>query len=356
MHRSHRFYRFKIFLASLIAFVAVGLPTTAHAKAAPELTFMTRNLYLGADIVPLASATDVPSLIAAVDAAWANVQATNFGVRANAIASEIAAAEPDFVGLQEAVTWRIGATLFPPPSTVVYDFVTLLLDALSAQGQHYHVVISKEGVDASAPSDFGVLRITDHDVLIARDDIGSRGITVANLQSSTYATNFVVDNPLVGSLVFKRQWVSADVTVGKKTVRVISTHLEVEDFAPVQIAQVQELLAGPAKTNLPIVLVCDCNSAADGSNTATYSMLLAAGFVDTWTEANGIDPGYSCCQAADLANTTSHLHERIDLVLHKRSVQGESATLVGEQTSDMISGLWPSDHAGVVGKLQILGA
>jgi hypothetical protein len=63
-----------------------------------------------------------------------------------------------------------------------------------------------------------------------------------------------------------------------------TTHLEGLDPL-VQLAQAAEILAGPANTPLPVVLVCDCNSsatAADPDATPTYALLRNAGFGDSW--------------------------------------------------------------------------
>jgi hypothetical protein len=56
------------------------------------------------------------------------------------------------------------------------------------------------------------------------------------------------------------------------------------------LAQAREFLSGPAATTLPVVLVCDCNSPADGSLTGTYGTLITAGFDDAWEVAFPGDP------------------------------------------------------------------
>ena len=62
---------------------------------------MSRNLYLGADIITAATAKDTPDLEQRATTLFQTVQQTNFPVRAKAIAKEIAATHPDLVGLQE---------------------------------------------------------------------------------------------------------------------------------------------------------------------------------------------------------------------------------------------------------------
>ena len=120
----------------------------------------------------------------------------------------------------------------------------------------------------------------------------------------------------------------------------------------VQVAQANELLAGPAGTPLPLVFVGDYNSPADGTGSATYDNLIAAGFQDAWSEVHPGELGYTSTQNADLMNPTSLLSERIDLVLHRGGLSAISAELVGENPADRTtSGLWPSDHAGIVATL-----
>jgi endonuclease/exonuclease/phosphatase family metal-dependent hydrolase len=147
-----------------------------------------------------------------------------------------------------------------------------------------------------------------------------------------------------------RSWISADVKVRGKTIRVITTHLESFDLT-VQEQQGMELVSGPADTPLPVMLSGDFNSSADGGPdaTPTYPNLIAAGFEDLWSIAHPLEPGDTCCQDADLMNAVSALFERIDLVLARGGFGVASIELVGNVPADKTpSGLWPSDHAGIV--------
>ena len=68
----------------------------------------------------------------------------------------------------------------------------------------------------------------------------------------------------------------------------------------------------------------------------------------------GPGPGYTCCQAGDLTNPVSQLYERIDIVFTRNIalVTGQSI-LIGDTPAERTpSGLWPSDHAGVVTRLE----
>ena len=102
---------------------------------------MTRNLYLGTDLTPILTAPSQPALFAAVAAAWAQVQSNDFPARAQALADEIAAAEPDLVGLQEAMLFRTDVPPdgpATPAETVAYDFVDLLVAALAQARARLH--------------------------------------------------------------------------------------------------------------------------------------------------------------------------------------------------------------------------
>ena len=84
-----------------------------------------------------------------------------------------------------------------------------------------------------------------------------------------------------------------------------------------------------------------------------YMQLTAAGFVDTWTLRPGNPEGYTCCQEEDLVNRKSVLFERVDLIFSSTEPEGVKVNLVGDKIPDkQPSGLWPSDHAGVVGRME----
>ena len=148
-------------------------------------------------------------------------------------------------------------------------------------------------------------------------------------------------------------WVSVDVTFDKgDKARIVSTHLTPLS-PPIQGLQADELLNGPGNTNLPVVFTGDFNSKADGTGPPTYSKLLAAGFIDAWT-IEGKGPGFTCCQDADLLNPNSKLNQRIDLILFRGNFDVKDIEIDGNLQNDRtISGLWPSDHAGVVATLKL---
>ena len=350
-HVGHRLRRGMVALLAAVA--ALGAPCTAGA-----VTVASYNLYFGVDLGPIAAAQTQQEFVAAVGAGFANVQATNFNIRANAIADQIAAQRPDFVGLQEVATWRTGPGLNPAPATTVaFDFLPTLTAALAARGLSYTPVAQIAPVDIEVPGLLPTglvdIRFTEADVLLARTDLPS-GITHANAQAGTFAA--AVPVTVAGqSLVLRRGFVAADVTADGVTFRLISTHLEpVSDL--VRTAQALELLAGPASAGLPVLLVGDLNAPAappSPVSDAAYLALLSAGFTDAGL-LGGIGNVATCCQATDLLNPVSQLATRVDLALFRGPFGVAFADVLGESPADRTaSGLWPSDHAGIVVGLSV---
>lgn len=324
--------------------------------AAPEVRVMSRNLYLGADLGPVVTAVamgDPEAIVAATTAAFAAVDATDFAARAEALADEIVAADPDVVALQEVALWRVQASSdsfgpSPTPATVVaWDFAALLRDALAARGASYDVVGEVSEVDVELPAFdpaaaalFDV-RFTDRDVVLARAGDGR----VLPAGTGLYAA--AVD--LGGGVIVPRGWVAVDVALAERTVRVVATHLE-DASEDVQRAQAAELLAGPAAVAGDVVVVGDLNTDANRvASAATYDDFLGAGFVDAWTEAGRLPAeGATWGHDAALTDPASTLSQRLDLVLLRGGLGARDADVVGEEVADMRDGRWPSDHAGVV--------
>ena len=318
-----------------------------------QVTVMSRNLYLGTDLAPLFAASTPFGLFASVGAGWEQVQANDFAERAEVLAAEIAASEPDLVGLQEAALYRTDAPPDGPASpaeTPELDFIGLLLDALADRGLAYEAVSTFTGTDAELPAGLPPafdLRLTDRVVILARTDEKTADLKLSNPQSGAFSASLTVPTA-AGPLVLPRGWASVVVKIRGKQFRFVTTHLEA--FSPaVRNAQAAELLAGPAETGLPVVLVGDLNS-GPGFDLGAYTALQSGGFADAW--AGG--PGITCCFAADLSDAGATLTKRIDVVLTRGGFETVSADVVGEDPADRTSsGLWPSDHAGVVATLRL---
>jgi hypothetical protein len=331
------------------------------------ITVMTRNLYVGSnvDLVIQAANTDPNSVPLAVAAAFQELQHTDFHVRAEGIADEIARNRPHVVGLQELSLIRIQTPgdfqPFNATDTVV-DFLSVLQAALAARGLHYTAYVIPEtdvelpmltGFDPNTGPTFSDIRLNDYDALLIRADL-----PVANVASA----NYVNLAPLFGPLPLLRGWIAADVTVGGTTVRVLSTHLEAGNPA-FSGPQAGELVAMFQGVRTPIVLLGDFNS-GPGDDLTAYRTLTGAGFVDLWNTGRPRGPGLTCCSPSDLANSTTRgvYDKRIDLVLvrdlltHTAQFEDARVAVVGEEPRERLVApagysLWPSDHAGVVATL-----
>jgi endonuclease/exonuclease/phosphatase family metal-dependent hydrolase len=339
--------------AALIVLLACIAASTGEAKRTPvTVTVMTRNLYLGANLDPIVQAKSFHAAFTAVAAGWAQVQANDFATRARAVAREIAQTRPDFVGFQELTLYRTQtpADLTVTPATVVaLDYAKELRQALAARKLHYRFLAISNGTDAELPAGDPPqqdIRITVRDGLLVKVD---KRIKIKAVRKGLYATT----TPLFAGLVqAKRGWVLADATVGGRKVRVITTHLESFNDTS-QVAQGQELAAGPGASKLPTVLLGDLNSRADGTGTPTHTNLLAAGFKDAWLQVHPKAIGLTCCHGDDLRDLGGPFYSRIDYVLLRNGPRAVAAGIVGEEPRDRLNGLWPSDHAGVWARVRL---
>jgi hypothetical protein len=329
---------------------------------------MTRNLYLGADLSPVFEAAgrgDGLGIIQATTSAWATVKATNFSERAGALADEIEQSDPLLVGLQEVSLYRTGPfdSFFGNQmraTHVEFDYLDILRRELNERDLHYAPVAVTVNVDAAnpgytAPGVLQDIRLTDRDVILARTDLPDSKLQLSNVQIGNFAAYAAVPIGKTGqSIELLRGWGSVDVTLRGQTFRFINTHLEQEGpFNEIQVAQGNEILSGPADTDLPVILAGDFNSRADGSGTPTYGNLIGAGFKDAWRATHPRDLGNTWGHDEDLLNTTADLTQRLDLVLFRDNLCALDADVVGDELTDRTpSGLWPSDHAGVVATLR----
>lgn len=342
----------------LMVTAALGVPVRADNGSVRELRVMTRNMYLGTDLEQVFNAQDQLQLVFKVTSAYANVRVSNIPERAAAVADEIADARPDLVGLQEATLWRTGPFLpDSPATTVAYDSLQSLLDALAARGLHYAPVAMLINLDAEAtafaPS--GALfdvRLTDRDVVLARTDLKTSEFKLEDSEAQHFHTILSFPTAALGVLTIPRGWISVDAQLRGKPYRFVTTHLE-SFYQPVQFAQANELINGPGRTQRTVVLAGDFNSDAESTDPAqnsTYQLLLSAGFVDAWKQKHPNEAGYTWALHENDPFVFTIPHERLDLVLWRGNVEALSADVVGEdQSTDLTpSGLWPSDHAGVV--------
>ena len=357
----------RIISATIVVSFILLIPLATHNAAAvqsqtlqPRLPrVMTYNIYQGTELLDVIAATTPTQFVLAVSTDYGHQGANNFPERAQAIASEIVATGPDLVGLQEVALWRTGPHTSPPTpaTTVAFDYLQILLNALTSQGASYSVLVLRNNFDVQGPGLFSTglldVRLTDRSAILVRTaDLNIQGLTFTNKQTQDYTTNTVIST-LAGPVTLLGGFESVDVTVfGFTIARFISTHLD--GFSQtVRDAQAQQLINGPINTKIPVIMSGDLN-AAPGSS--TYSLFTTAQLTDSWALVNPNDPGLTCCQVLQngvtvdvINNPTSFLATRVDMVFTRSIFQATAAILVGADPSTRTpSGLWPSDHAGLV--------
>ena len=330
----------------------------------PQLTVLTRNLYLGTGLDDAIGATTREQLVEAVTQDWANVLATDLPARAGALADEIAAARPDVVGLQEVTLWRdqtpgdITSTVTPNATHVVFDFLALLQAELVARDVPYTAVSASTNADVEFPrhgdSPTGLVdvRATDRDVILVRAGLAAE---FGNPRHGHY--DAVLRLPSVsGEVASLRGWASIDYRPGtRSSVRFLATHLEVqtpESAAAVQERQGAELLALVDASPYPVIALGDFNTPASGEGTPTYGRLTAV-LRDAWAAARPTDAGPTCCQEELLTNRDGAESRRIDLILTSEDWPVDGASVVGDEPFQDVAPRWATDHLGVTARITI---
>ena len=355
----------KLVLAVLSAFAVSACGDGASTTAAPasalaeagggaeRISVLSRNLYIGADLAPaiaaLASgppAGAIPAIVNTVN----NIRASEWPVRALALADEIARNRPHVVGLQEI--WTVNVNLFPVgvPVSLDHDFLADLMAALQARGLPYVVAAQVTSITASIPP---LVNVTDRDVIL----VDPTRVTVdpASIVQSTFAANLGAVAPGIALL---RGWVRIDAVVEGQPVRIASTHFESGQqpgLDMLRAAQAQQFVASLG-TASPAIILGDLN---DVEGSPMYQVVTAAGFRDAWREMRPGVAGLTCCHADDLTNATAdeEFDQRIDYVF-ARGLAFKNDNLLGkvdllgvrasERTAGQNATVWPSDHAGVL--------
>jgi endonuclease/exonuclease/phosphatase family metal-dependent hydrolase len=331
-------------LIAVAACAAVFAAPSADARPGPRVTVMTRNLYLGADLIPAASAPDQARLRAAATAIVQHVQATDFPARAKLLAAEIASAHPDLVALQEVATWRrtpAGAASGSPATVTMYDWLRSLQSELRARHARYRAVAVEHEFDFQLPTDLGYdARLTLRDVVLAR-----RSVKVRAARSAAF--RHILNIPTqAGPAAIHRGYNRLDASVRGVRFRFVNTHLEAYS-ATIRAQQAKELVAGPLKSRRPVILAGDLNSdrvPAQPGDTAAYRVIAHAGFKDRASRRP------SCCHEDDLKSggfdhIVDHIMSKPSLPATRRRVTGN-----GPRTP---AGLFPSDHGGLVVTLRL---
>ena len=332
-----------------------------HSEGRSDITVMTQNLYVGADVDLVIHALgtpdagdDFPALLFAIE----TLGKTAFPARAEAIADKIARERPHAVGLQEVSQINIDLRPLGVPVVVNQDFLVILQDALTRRGLHYQVAASVTNINVSLVS--GLVRLVDHDALLVDAD----RVTVNAANGQNFSVNL---GQVAEGVVLIRGWVWARTTIGNRSVTFASAHTEANLagappglVAQIRAAQVGEMVATLGSDDR-IVLMGDLN---DTPGSPMYSVLVSAGFTDAWAALRHGQTGNTCCHLADLSDPVTNFSQRIDYVF-ARGVQRRAGDLSGEierfgvAGRDRLAGpaypIWPSDHAGLVAELDVRG-
>jgi hypothetical protein len=357
VHRPRAFARSAALVGLALALLLTAACDEGTVGSSAEVTVMTRNVFLGADIFRVTAATsaqDIPVIAAEI---FGIMEQNDFPARAGALAAEIQGADPELIGLQEVELYRIqdpsdyvtGNTSVNA-TDVHLDFLQILLDSLDARGLDYVVASQVVNADVELPAarsatEFFDVRLTDRDVILARGDV-----TTSSPGDEGYQVIVPYELASGDTVWFERGYTWVDVSVEETDFVFVNTHLEISaggQLGPIQRAQANQLIEHFTDAS-PVVAVGDFNT---GPGDSPYGVLTGE-FTDAWPLAGSGD-GLTCCQG-EFLSTTQPLESRIDLILFRGAVDALSADVVGEDLADRTaSGLWPSDHAGVVATLRI---
>ncbi len=362
----------------LIAATAAAITAAAGpAVAADDVTVMTRNVFLGADLGPALRATGTTEFIDAAGEIFRQLESTNFPRRAKGLADEIQQRKPDLIGLQEVALWREGpvnlnAVLEQKPTarTVYQDFLEILLKRINKGPVKYEVVRVQDEFDFEAPTDIddnpdtGLLgadkdmRLTMRDAILKRQ--GKR-VQVKGQRGAQYTKRNSFSVTVAGRVTVTslRGWLSTRAKVGKGPwFTFANTHLEAFDdrtqVPSIRAKQASEFAKAMAGVKGPLIAVGDFNSDSPGlvpGDEQAFEALTKAGFVDI-----GTTTPMSCCVATsdDLrtGGAADEFDHRVDQIFTTtpRRVRAVRTWVTGREQS---YGFWHSDHAGVVGKYTV---
>ena len=377
-------------LAGLLPFTLLAGPAEAAKRKGSRgvvVKTMTYNASLGSGL----SARFATSLDEFCDRAGENIRevdATKPKLRMRAIARNILKKKPDLVGLQEVDKIL---TQTPPDNgpllggtnatTVRYDYLRLILNRLNKNRKRYRLVTAHkefefeikgnlDGIGSGCDDSEIDVRLITGNAILAR--VGA-GVRTSRVRQQSYRHQLSFD--LLGSIQYPvpRGWESVDARVrGSEKFRFVHTHLEAFDNDPqqntmldtttdpptqtvvgnavVRAIQANELVTGPAKARIPVVLIGDLNSNVPGvkpGDAKAFKRIRAAGFKRRSTQ----EPP-SCCIEDEGTGTIADFDHVVDHIMAKpgRKIRLVSSSVVGRTT---VHGLFPSDHAGVFSALRM---
>jgi len=253
------------------------LPLTTAQAADTQVTVLSRNLYLGADVgIALKLIPDFP---AAAQFMWNQVKANDFSKRAPKLAQEAISNNADVIGIQEATTWYCKKNAWSKKVEVL-NFTKQFLAATKAQGSEY-VLAKFDGKEAfnpgysiaavpfltmvNDPSTFQPLFGQDKAAcgFVIGDALAIKKV-LADKVLKVGTTEYVDTYSIVPTLMtIYRGYTWADINIGNQPVRFITTHLESiwdEGKVPNAAKQATQLVKDLKGTTMPVVVIGDFNS------------------------------------------------------------------------------------------------
>lgn len=382
-HPAHRRIAAVAFFAlALVALIAPAAGSAAKKKD-PDITVMSRNIYLGADLGPAIDAGSLPEAVDAAGEIFNQVVRTNFPARAKLLAKEIKRAKPDLLGLQEVALWRVQtpADYTASPATEVrYDFLKTLREELRERGTPYRLVVKQNEFDEELPADtdgsdatgtfFGADldgRLTMRDVILKR--AGTK-VKTGETDKAQFENRY---EAVVGGIPIpvERGWVSVEAKVEatertkKRRFRFVNTHLEAFGDPEIREAQARELFAqgGPLRgTGKQLVFLGDINSGNQQDRVgAPFSNPEDPLAYNALTQDFGlirVGKRQTCCYPSPDLSSEEIGGYRFDHTVDHVMVLPRIRQLGGYVTGDdptvtTPQGLVSSDHGGVVSKLRL---
>ena len=385
--------RARLTIFPLLALVALLAPAAGHAakkpkKQDPDITVMSRNVYLGADLGPAINAGSIPEAVDAAGEILNQVDRTNFPARSKLLAREISRAKPDLLGLQEVALWRQQTPsdyTTTPATEVRYDFLKTLRADLRDRGTPYRLVVKQNEFDEELPADtdgddstgngplaaFGADldgRLTMRDVILKR--AGTK-VKTGETDKAQFENEYEV---LLGGAVpidVERGWVSVEAKVKgtkrttKRRFRFVNTHLEAFGDPEIREAQARELYAqgGPLRgTGKQLIFLGDINSGNQqdriGSPFSNPEDPLAYNALTKDFGLIRVGKRQTCCYpSSDLSSEEIggyRFDHTVDHVMVLPRIRQLGGYVTGGNPNVTTSeGLVSSDHGGVVSKLRL---
>lgn len=350
-------------LQKLRSVLCLTLAVTALGFAAgpAPVKIMTQNMDAGTDLnFAVAELLGILPAGVGVELTYNEILSADIPGRTALLAARVADKKPDLLALQEATLWRTGTSV-DTATTVLFDQLQLLLSGLAADGVPYDIVAVNTLKDVAFPkASGGALRITDRDVLLIRAGLRPPAFHLSDLHANTFDAVYSI-----GGLQIPSGWISVMVHTGNRHFRLVNTHLQnAVPFDPsaaaVQTAQADQLIHELRNSTVPVVIAGDFNSDAIGGsgpdNTPTAALILAAGYLDTWTVAGG-GPGPTWpLYLEDHFPPPFFGHafpfERIDLIFSQGLSVISVERVLAPGPAANIFPFFASDHAGVLAVFQ----